>query len=268
MALDQQQDNEMSFLGHLEELRWRLIRAAIAVVVGGIAAFSAKNFIFDRIILAPKNESFLTYRAFCWVGDKLGFGASFCLADYELKIQNINMAGQFTTHIMVSLIAGFIVSFPYVFYQLWKFISPGLSEREIKTSKGIVFYTSLLFLTGVLFGYFLIAPLSIQFLATYSISETVVNQITLSSFISTVTSVTLANGLVFQLPVLVYFLAKIGLITPEFLRKYRKHAVVVVLILSAIITPPDVWSQILVTIPLMLLYEISIIVAKRIEKTE
>ncbi|TXC81782.1 twin-arginine translocase subunit TatC [Luteibaculum oceani] len=261
-------DKELSFLGHLEELRWRLIRAAIAVVVGAIAAFSAKNFIFDKVILAPKSPDFLTYKAFCWIGEYLGFGASFCLADYTLNIQNINMAGQFTTHIVVSLIAGFIVSFPYVFYQVWKFISPGLTEREIKLSRGIVFYTSFLFIFGVLFGYYLIAPLSIQFLATYSISSEVVNQITLASFISTITSVTLANGLVFQLPVVVYFLAKIGLVTPAFLKKYRKHALVVVLILSAIITPPDVWSQILVTIPLMLLYEISIIVAKRIKKTQ
>ena len=193
-------------------------------------------------------------------------GDTFCLADYTLQIQNINMAGQFTTHIVVSLIAGLIISFPYVFYQIWKFISPGLNEREIKMSRGVVFFTSLLFMIGVLFGYFVIAPLSIQFLATYSISDTVANQITLSSFISTITSVTLANGLVFQLPVVVYFLAKLGLVTPALLKQYRKHAVVVVLILSAIITPPDVWSQILVTIPLMFLYEISILVAKRISK--
>ncbi|MGB0165956.1 MAG: twin-arginine translocase subunit TatC [Luteibaculum sp.] len=261
-------DREMSFLGHLEELRWRLIKAVISVVVGAIAAFSAKSFIFDKIILAPKSENFITYRALCSLGEKIGLGDALCLADYKLQIQNINMAGQFTTHIVVSLIAGFIIAFPYVFFQIWKFISPGLSQREIKTSRGIVFWTSFLFMIGVVFGYFLIAPLSIQFLATYSISSDVANSITLNSFISTVTSVTLANGLVFQLPVLVYFLAKLGIITPAFLRKYRKHAVVVVLILSAIITPPDVWSQILVTIPLMLLYEISIIVAKRIEKAE
>ncbi len=263
MSSDQK---ELSFLGHLEELRWRIVRAAIAIVVGAIVAFSAKGFVFDKIILAPKSENFITYRLLCELGTFLGLGDVFCLADYALQIQNINMAGQFTTHIVVSLIAGFIISFPYVFYQLWKFLAPGLTEREIKLSRGVVFFTSLLFLLGVLFGYFVIAPLSIQFLATYSISATVMNQITLGSFISTITSVTLANGLVFQLPVAVYFLAKLGLLTPAFLKQYRKHAFVAVLILSAIITPPDVWSQILVTIPLMFLYEISILVAKRVTK--
>ena len=260
------EEKDLTFIGHLEELRWRIVRAAIAIVVGAIAAFSAKGFIFDKVILAPKSETFITYRALCTKGNYVGLGDTFCLADYTLQIQNINMAGQFTTHIVVSLIAGLIISFPYVFYQIWKFISPGLNEREIKMSRGVVFFTSLLFMIGVLFGYFVIAPLSIQFLATYSISDTVANQITLSSFISTITSVTLANGLVFQLPVVVYFLAKLGLVTPALLKQYRKHAVVVVLILSAIITPPDVWSQILVTIPLMFLYEISILVAKRISK--
>ena len=175
---------------------------------------------------------------------------------------NISMAGQFSTHITTSIFAGFIVAFPYVFWEFWRFISPALYDSETKIARGVVFFSSVLFLFGVLFGYYVIAPLSVNFLGSYQISNTVANQISLTSFISTVTTVSLANGIIFELPILVYFLTKIGLLTPEFMRIYRKHAMIIILILSAIITPPDISSQILVSFPLIILYEFSIVLSR------
>ncbi len=257
--------NEMSFLEHLEELRWKIIKSILAIIGCAIVAFIFKDFIFDAVILAPKNPDFLTYRAFCKISMQLGLDDTFCLKR-SFQLQNIEMSGQFTSHILVSIVTGLVVSFPYVFFQIWSFVQPGLKEKERNTARGVVFFTSLLFISGVLFGYFLIAPLSVQFLGNYRVSEQVENIITLSSFVSTVTTTTLAGGLVFQLPIVVYFLAKIGLVTPAILRTYRKHAIVGVLILSAIITPPDITSQILVTLPLAVLYEISIHIARAVVK--
>jgi len=175
------------------------------------------------------------------------------------------MAGQFTTHIMVSLIAGLILGFPYVFYEFWRFMRPALYAKEKKYARGSVFYSSVLFLLGILFGYYIISPLSVNFLGSYSVSSQVMNRINLRSYISTVSTITLAGGLIFELPVLIYFLTKVGLVTPAFLKKYRKHAIVVILILAATITPPDVFSQILVFVPLLLLYELSIWISKRVK---
>ncbi len=263
-----QEEKEQSFLDHLEELRWRIIYAVIAVLVGAIACFIAKSWIFDYVILAPKSGDFISYQVLCTISDKLGLGDFFCFEEFSFILQNVAMSGQITTHLVVSFIAGFIIMFPFVATQGWLFLKPGLTQREIKSTRGVVFYSSFLFLLGVGFGYFLIAPLSVQFLGGYQVSSEVVNQITLNSFITTITSTTLASGVIFQLPIVIYFLSKLGIVTPEFLRKYRKHALVAVLIISAIITPPDIMSQVLVTFPVMLLYEISIMVAKRIQKKQ
>lgn len=260
------EEKEMGFLDHLEELRWRLVKSAAAVLVFGILAFIYKDIVFDGIILAPKNADFITYRVLCKIGHLVGLGNDLCFTDFSFTLQNINMSGQFGTHMMASAIAGIIVAFPFIFYQIWSFIKPGLKVNEQQIASGIVFYASLLFLLGILFGYFVLAPLSIQFLGSYKVSESVGNQISLDSFIGTVTSLTLYTGAVFQLPIVIYFLARLRIISSSFLKKYRKHAFVVVLIVAAIITPPDVLSQCIVTVPLMLLYEASIIVAKRIEK--
>jgi sec-independent protein translocase protein TatC len=178
------------------------------------------------------------------------------------------MTGQFTSHILVSIIAGLVIAFPYLIWELWRFIKPGLQPSERKMTRGLVFFTSLLFFTGVLFGYYVIAPLSINFLSTYSVSEAVQTIPTLRTYITTVTTVVLASGILFELPILVYFLTKIGLITPQFLRKYRRHFIVIALIIAAIITPPDLFSQILVCLPLMILYEISILLSIYITKKE
>ncbi|GAB4258999.1 MAG: twin-arginine translocase subunit TatC [Vicingaceae bacterium] len=260
------QDKEMSFLDHLEVLRWHLVRSSIAIVIGAVAAFSYKSFVFDSIILAMRKSDFWTYRLFCKFSHLIGKGDDLCFNDINFDLININMSGQFTTHIIVSIIAGIIIAFPYILFELWRFIKPGLKPSETKYAKRLVASGSLLFIIGILFGYYFIAPLSVQFLGNYQVSELVKNQISLNSFISTVTTITLSTGLVFQLPLIVYFLSKLGLITPEFMKKYRRHAVVVVLIVAAILTPPDVSSQILLAIPLMILYEFSIYVSKLVVK--
>jgi len=264
------QDKDMSFLDHLEIFRWHLIRAAAAIMFFAIIAFMYNDIIFDVILLGPKDPNFLTYKVLCNISRFLGFADALCLTESPFSLMNISMSGQFSAHITTSIFAGFILAFPYVFWEMWCFLRPALHDREIKLAKGIVFFSSLLFMFGIVFGYYVVAPLSVNFLGSYQVSSTVANQISLTSFISTVTTVSFANGIIFELPILVYFLTKIGLLTPEFMRVYRKHAMVITLILSAIITPPDITSQILVSLPLIVLYEISIkisaIVIKNKEK--
>tara|TARA_B100000780_G_scaffold218381_1_gene157522 strand:- start:11 stop:865 length:855 start_codon:yes stop_codon:yes gene_type:complete len=277
--LGQQQptdNDDMSFLEHLEELRWHLIRSSLAIVIMAVLAFTNKSLLFDTIIFGPKRTDFWTFRKLCelseWLNQVMPSLVTdptvLCIGQEIPKLQNINMAGQFTSHIMVSMIAGFIVAFPYIVWEMWRFIKPGLHSTEQKLASSLIFWISFLFITGVLFGYYIISPLSINFLATYSVSGEVQTIPTLSTYISTVTMVVLAGGILFELPILVYFLTKIGLITADFLKTYRRHFFVVALILSAIITPPDVFSQLLVSFPLMFLYEVSIVLSRRIEKSD
>jgi len=258
---------EMSFLDHLEVLRWHIIRSLLAIVIFGILAFIFSRFIFDYIILAPRTPEFITNLKLCEFGKWIGSNA-LCINNKPFQIISIKMSGQFSAHITTSIVAGFILSFPYVFWEFWRFIEPALYENERKQSRGAVFWSSFLFLMGVLFGYFLITPLSVHFLGSYETSSQVVNQINLMSYISTVTSVVIASGVIFELPILIYFLAKAGLVTPDFLKAYRRHALVLILALSAIITPPDVFSQILVSVPLLILYEAGIIIARNIERKD
>ncbi|MDX1315732.1 MAG: twin-arginine translocase subunit TatC [Eudoraea sp.] len=260
--------NEMSFLDHLEELRWHLIRSTLAILIIGCVAFLMKDFIFDTIIFGPKKPDFPTYGVFCKLSKMLGFSEAFCGNEPLFRVQSRVMAGQFSAHIWTSIWAGFIVGFPYVLYEMWKFISPGLYEKERRYSKGFILIASLLFFTGVLFGYYIVAPLSINFLGSYTVSKEVFNDIDLSSYISTVRASVIACGIVFELPIVIYFLTKVGLVTPEILRKYRKIALVLVLILSAIITPPDVASQIIVAVPVLILYQVSIYISKVVIKRE
>ncbi|KPL16053.1 MAG: preprotein translocase subunit TatC [Bacteroides sp. SM23_62] len=256
-------ENEMSFLEHLEVLRWHIIRALLGILVVAIVAFIFKDIVFNKIILAPKLPEFITNRLLCDFGRTINI-LTLCINSRPFEVISIKMAGQFSMHIMVSLIAGFVVSFPYVFHEFWRFIVPALYTKERNVARGAVFYSSLLFLLGVTFGYFVIVPLSVHFLGSYSVSEQVTNQINLISYVSTVASVVLAAGIIFELPILVYFLSKAGLITPAFLKRYRKHSLVLILALSAIITPPDIFSQILVAFPLIFLYEVGIGISKRI----
>lgn len=260
-------EKEMSFLDHLEELRWHLIRSTLAVVILAVVAFIFKGFIFDTLIFGPKQPDFFTYRVFCNISKSMGMD-SFCFQEMPFRIQSRIMAGQFSAHLWTSITAGIIVAFPYILYEFWKFISPGLKENERKTSRGFIFVASLLFFLGVLFGYYLITPLSINFLGNYQVSEEVFNDFDLDSYISLVRTSVLASGLIFELPILIYILTKIGLVTPEGLKKYRKISLVIVLFLSAVITPPDVVSQIIVAIPILILYEVSIYISKIVVRNQ
>lgn len=253
--------NEMSFLDHLEDLRWHLIRMVVAILIAATAAFLMKSFIFDTLIFGPSKSDFLTYDVLCKASQFLGFD-SFCNTEFTFKVQSRTMAGQFSAHIWTSITFGFIMSFPYIIYQLWKFISPAMHENERKHSRGFIIISSLLFFMGCLFGYYIICPLSINFLGTYSVAEKVHNDFDLNSYIGLIRASVLASGLIFELPIVIYFLTKVGLVTPEILKKYRKFALVGVLIVSAVITPPDIASQVIVAIPILILYQVSIYISK------
>ena len=254
--------NEMSFLDHLEELRWHLIRSTLAILIIATTAFIAKDFIFDTILFGPKKIDFFTYSLFCELSQSLGQGNSFCIDEMPFRIQSRTMSGQFSAHLWTSVTAGFIIAFPYILFEFWKFISPGLNINERKNARGFIFIASLLFFLGILFGYYIVVPLSINFLGNYTVSTEVFNDFDLSSYISLLKSSVLASGLIFELPILIYFLTKIGLVTPQFLKTNRKFAIVLVLILSAVITPPDIASQVIVTIPILVLYEVSLFISK------
>lgn len=254
-------EKEMSFLDHLEELRWHLVRSTLAVLIVAVLAFIFKRFIFDTLIFGPTRPDFPTYATFCEISRFLGMDA-FCFQEMPFKIQSRTMAGQFSAHMWTSIYAGIILAFPYILYEFWKFISPGLKDNERKSSREFIIIASFLFFLGVLFGYYLITPLSINFLGNYQVSDEVINQFDLDSYISLVRTSVLACGIVFELPILMYILTKVGLVTPEILRKYRKFALIIVLVLSAVITPPDIVSQIIVAIPILVLYEVSIYISK------
>jgi sec-independent protein translocase protein TatC len=268
MAKTVKSPDEMSFLDHLEELRWHLIRSTLAVVIVGCIAFTMRGFIFDTVLFGPKNLDFPTYRFFCNIATFFGIDSEFCGDSLPFTIQSRLMAGQFSAHIWTSIWVGFIVGFPYVLWELWRFISPGLKDNEKKYSKGFIFVASFLFFLGVLFGYYVVAPLSINFLGTYQVSKEVTNEIDLGSYVGTVRAAVIACGIMFELPIIIFFLTKVGLVTPEILKKYRKIALVIVLILSAVITPPDVASQIVVAIPVLILYQVSIYISKLVLKRE
>lgn len=267
MGKEKQTHKEMSFLDHLEILRWHLVRSSVAILIFGTIAFLFKNIIFDTILLAPTKLDFYTYRLLCTISKSFSTDGM-CIEALPFTLQSLGMAEQFSIHIWVSITAGIIVAFPYIIWEVWRFISPGLYKHERKYAFGFIFISSILFFLGVLFGYYVITPLSVNFLGNYSVSDLVDRNFKIGSYISIIKSSVLASGLMFELPVIIFFLAKMGLITPEFLKTYRKHAIVVVLILAALITPPDVISQIIVTIPIIFLYEISIIIAKIVSKKQ
>ncbi len=260
-------NGEMSFLGHLEALRWHIFRATVVVMILALVLFFFKEFLFDGVLLAPKNPDFLTYRALCWASHRLNFGEDLCVTVIPFSLISTDISAQFTTHMWVAFIAGVVVGFPYLVWELWRFIKPALTIKEVSFARGIVFYTSFLFLTGILFGYYVITPMTVNFLGSYQVSAQVSNTITLDSFISTVTTMTLISGIVFELPILVYFLTKVGMITAKFMRTYRRHAVIVILIVAAVITPTsDATTLIMVSLPLYVLYEISIFVSAYVNR--
>jgi len=260
--------NEMSFLGHLEELRWHLVRSAAAIFIIGILLFVFQKEVFNHFLLAHRKSDFITYQIFCDFFNLFGMDSTFCNVAFTDNLISLKPTQQLMTAIWSSLILGIILAFPYLLWELWRFISPGLTKKEIKSSRGFMFIASFLFFCGIAFSFYVIAPISIHFLYNYKISDVIQNNFTLESHIGLVTNMLLGVSVLFELPVLVYFLTKIGLVTPEFLKTYRKHALVLVLILAAIITPPDVASQIIVAIPILVLYEISIKVSRMVIKKQ
>ncbi len=264
--LDQMSDEkEMSFIDHLEELRWHLIRAVIAIFVFTIAAFISVDFIFNTVIFGPARPDFWTFKMLCKVGELIN-STAICIEEIPFKMQSRKMTGQFTMHITSSFVIGIIVAFPYIFWEFWRFISPGLHLNERKISRGAVFFVTLLFSIGVMFGYYIMSPLAINFLANYQVSEIVYNEFDITSYVSTISTLVLGSGILFQLPIVVYFLSKIGIVTPELMKSYRKHAIVVILVLGAMLTPPDPLSQVLIAFPLFGLYEMSILISKRVAR--
>ena len=260
--------SEMSFLDHLEELRWLLVRSTIAIIIMAFLTYFISDYLFDVIIFGPTRSSFFTYRFFCDLSHKLGFADSICINDLPFIIQNTEMEGQVNMFVWMCLLAGFILSFPYILLQIWNFISPALYEKERKSVRVFIFFSSLLFFMGVVFGYFVVIPMSVNFVATFSVSSIVKNQFTLESYIGMFKTSILASGLFFELPIIIYFLTKLGLVTPKFLRKYWKYAVVIILIIAAIVTPPDVVSQLIVAIPMLLIYEASIFISLLVYKKQ
>lgn len=254
-----EKEKNMSFLDHLEELRWRLVRSAIAIVIVAVAIWFFMEWILDNVFLSMRSPDFPTFRAMCNF-----FGV--CVESIPIQMQSTTLTGQFSYAIMMSIMGGMVVSFPFIFYQIWSFVKPGLKQNERGVAKGIVLYVSILFFIGILFGYFIVAPLCVQFFGNFQISKDINNIFTINSYMSTVLSTVFYSGLLFLLPVVTYIFTKLGVVNSAFLKKYRKHAIVGILILSALITPPDLISQVIVGIPIVLLYEIGVLVAKRVEK--
>jgi len=258
--MKKEQLQKTNFLSHLEQLRWHLVYSFFAICLFTIISFFNIKSIFDSFIFSFLDSSFPTYEFLCSVSKKL------CLDPISLQFQNIDIAGQFNMSLLVSFTAGVIFSFPYILWEIWLFIKPGMYKSERWYAKLLIFSSAFLFVSGILFGYYLITPLSLNFLSNYTVSDVIVNDINFISFVKTITKFILLCGFVFQFPFIIYFLAKFNFVSISFLRRHRKHAFVLVLILSSIITPPDVLSQILISIPLMLLYELSIIVVHYVQK--
>ena len=252
----------MNFLDHVEDLRWHIIRSFVAVVVAAILVFWKVEWIFDKIILAPAHSDFISYKWFCALGRVMHYDG-FCLGDINMDFQNTAVTGQFMMSLSVSMMLGFILSFPYLLWELWRFIKPALKPAEIKMARGIVFWCSLLFFTGVLFSYYIVAPYTINFFGNYQLSSKVKNIITLDNYYDTMSNMMLAMGAIFELPMIIYFLSRIGIITPQFMRTQRRYAILILFILSEIITPPDLFSCLLVFIPLYALYEASVAISAR-----
>ncbi len=255
------ENQQMSFLQHLDELRWRLVRIAIAVISVAVVLWIYQEWVMNHVFLVLKEKEFITFKLLCAY-----FGV--CVSDTTVKMQSMTVSGQFNYAMMMSIMGGLIITAPYIFYQIWSFIKPGLKKNELRAAKGLVFYVSLCFFLGVFFGYFVVAPLTVQFFGSFQISPEIENNFTVGSYMGTVISTVFYTGILFLLPIVSFILTKIGLIGPEFLKKYRRHAIVVILIISAVITPPDMLSQIIVSIPIIVLYEIGIVVSTRTSKNK
>ncbi len=258
---------EMSFIDHLEELRWHIVRSVIAIIIGAIIIFIYVNSIVDKVILGPAHGDFVTYGLLCKVGHFLHLGESLCISSVKVSFLSNAMTEQFMSSFTIAFVGGFIFAFPYVFWEFWKFVRPALNEKELKRTRGVIFWVSLLFFLGVLFGYYVLTPFMVNFYFSYSLSPLIEIKPTFGDYLENLIYTTVGIGILFQMPLLVMVLAKIGIITGSFLKKYRRHAIVIILIAAAIITPStDPFSLTLVTIPLYLLFEASIVLASRVER--
>jgi sec-independent protein translocase protein TatC len=257
---------EMSFIDHLEVLRGHLFRSVLAIAVGAIVFIVYDDFIVKKVLMGPTHADFPTYKWLCKFGQSVGLGDKMCMKEIGLKMQSTSVSGQFSMYFTMIFVGGIILAFPYIFWEFWRFVRPALTKKELSKTRGVIFWVSLLFFSGILFGYFIIAPYTVNFFATFQLDENIENIWTITSYIDTLVPLILGTGLAFQLPLVMFFLAKVGLMSPGFLRRNRKYAIVIILILAGIITPPDVISQIICTIPLALLYEISIWLTAKVQK--
>ena len=261
------QNEEMSFIDHLEELRWHIVRSLLAVIVASIAIFIKMDWFFDTIILGPIRKDFVSYTKLCDFSHWVGIGDSLCMPAVNVPLQATTFGSQFISSITIAFIGGFILAFPYIFWEVWKFIKPALTPKELRNTRGSILFVSIFFFTGAAFGYFLLAPFTFSFLGNYHLGTSTILETRpmLSDYIDNLIDITIGSALSFQLPVVAFVMTKIGLITPSFLKTYRKYAFVVILVVAAIITPsPDWMSQLIVCVPLILLYELSIIISKRV----
>jgi sec-independent protein translocase protein TatC len=257
---------EMSFVEHLEILRGHLFRSVLAIAVGAVVFIVYNDFFVKNVLMGPTHADFPTYRWLCKFGHSIGLGDKMCMKDIGLKMQSTSVSGQFSMYFTLIFVGGIIVAFPYIFWEFWRFVKPALTKKELSKTRGVIFWVSLLFFLGIMFGYFIIAPYTVNFFANFHLDENIENIWTITSYIDTLVPLILGTGLAFQLPLVMYFLAKVGLMSPGFLRRNRKYAIVVILVLAGIITPPDVISQVICTIPLMVLYEISIWLTAKVQK--
>jgi len=258
---------EMSFIDHLEALRSHLFRSVIAILVGALVIAFNKDFFVKKVLLGPTKADFPTYGLFCRIGKWLNLEEALCMQGLNIQMQSIGVSTQFSTFISVMLIGGIIIAFPYIFWEFWRFIRPALTRKELQNTRGLIFWVSVLFFTGVFFGFFIIAPYTLNFFGNFQLDESIENRWTIASYFDTLIPLVLGTGLAFQLPLVMILLAKIGIVSASYLKKVRKYSVIIILIVAAVITPgPDVISQMTVAIPLLLLYEISILLTGRVDK--
>lgn len=259
---------EMSFIDHLDALRAHLFRAVVAIAIGGTIMAVYNSFIVQRILLGPTRADFPTYTYLCKLSNWLGFGNKFCMKEIKLDMQSTTLTGQFDVYLDVIIIGGIVVAFPYILWEFWKFVKPALSKNELRNSRGVIFWVSLLFFIGIGFGYFILSPYTVNFFANFSLDDRIKNIPTINSYFNTVLPLTLGCGVAFQLPLILYFLAKVGVVSASSLKSFRRYAILIVVVITGVICPPDMFSQIICSIPIVLLYEVGIIVCKRVEKKE
>jgi len=262
---------EMSFIDHLEELRLHIIRSVLAILIGAGIIFWYRNWIFDNIITGPINTDFISYRALCKFSHWAHMGEALCMPAVKVDMQSTTFGGQFISSITMAFVGGFMIAFPYIFWEFWRFVKPALKEKEVKNTRFVIFWVSFFFFSGALFGFFLLGPFTFNFLAGFQLGTkgTLITRPTLNDYLDNLTNIILGCGIAFELPVLAYILTKVGVITPGFLKRTRKYAIVVILLAAAVITPsPDWMSMMIVFTPLWILYELSIVISSRISKDE